>query len=97
MSRLTKEEQETVFLYNQASKECSVCTSDPALIRKLNALAEKDHCVVRTSETESFSEYRMPKRYLKVKAPRQYSNEEKQKMRDRLKAAREAAERSSDE
>lgn len=97
MSRLTKEEQETVFLYNQASKDCTVSTSDPALIRKLDALSEKDPCVVRRERTETCAEYRIPKRYLKVTAPRQYSDEQRQKMRDRMKAAREAAERSANE
>lgn len=97
MSRLTKEEQETVFLYNQASKDCTVSTSDPALIRRLDALSEKDPCVVRGPRTETCAEYQIPKRYLKVSAPRQYSDEQRQKMADRLRAAREAAERSADE
>lgn len=97
-ARLTNDERETLFLYNQASKECGVSTSDPALIRKLDALSEKDPCVVRVCGSKEYAEYRIPKRYLKVTAPRQYSDEQRQKMRDRLKAAREAAaERSADE
>lgn len=86
---LTKYEQETIINYNNEEKTASIFTYDKSLIRKLDKrLAEMpDMKLIRRGE--DFVEYSLPKKWIKVAFPRQYSDEQRAEMAERMKAARE--------
>lgn len=86
---LTKYEQETIINYNNEEKTASIFTYDKSLIRKLDKrLAEMlDMKLIRRGE--DFAEYSLPKKWIKVAFPRQYSDEQRAEMAERMKAARE--------
>lgn len=86
---LTKYEQETIINYNNEEKTASIFTYDKSLIRKLDKrLAEmSDMKLIRRGE--DFAEYSLPKKRIKVSFPRQYSDEQRAEMAERMKAARE--------
>nr|DAL79028.1 MAG TPA: hypothetical protein [Caudoviricetes sp.] len=86
---LTKYEQETIINYNNEEKTASIFTYDKSLIRKLDKrLAEmSDMKLIRRGE--DFAEYSLPKKWIKVTFPRQYSDEQRAEMAERMKAARE--------
>lgn len=80
---LTKYEQETIINYNQEGKTASCCTHDRALIRKLDAMCEKSSEIIVTRSGDGCKEYSFPKRWIKIKAPRQLSDEQRQKAAER--------------
>lgn len=86
---LTKYEQETIINYNNEEKTASIFTYDKSLIRKLDKrLAEMlDMKLIRRGK--DFAEYSLPKKWIKVAFPRQYSDEQRAEMAERMKAARE--------
>lgn len=86
---LTKYEQETIINYNNEEKTAFIFTYDKSLIRKLDKrLAEmSDMKLIRRGE--DFAEYSLPKKWIKVAFPRQYSDEQRAEMAKRMKAARE--------
>lgn len=86
---LTKYEQETIINYNNEEKTASIFTYDKSLIRKLDKrLAEMpDMKLIRRGE--DFAEYSLPKKWIKVAFPRQYSDEQRAEMAERMKTARE--------
>lgn len=85
---LTKYEQETIINYNNEEKTASIFTYDKSLIRKLDKrLAEMpDMKLIRRGE--DFAEYSLPKKWIKVAFPRQYSDEQRAEMAERMKTAR---------
>lgn len=81
---LTLYEQETIILFNEAEKTASVYTHNRALIRKLEKLAEDrpDDCRLKRKDPENrAAEYIVPKKWIKINAPRQLSEEEKARLR----------------
>lgn len=88
---LSKYEQETVINYNNEEKLASIFTYDKTLMRKIdNKLSEyPDIKVVRRGE--SWAEYSLPKKWIKVGFPRQLSDEQRAEMANRMRAARESA------
>lgn len=88
MAKLTKYEQETIFNYNQEEKTASCFTCDPALIRKLDRLCEKDEAITVSREGDGCKEYTFPKSWLKVRPPRQLSDEQRQELAERMKSLR---------
>ncbi len=88
MAHLTKYEQETIFNYNQEEKTASCFTHDPALIRKLDRLCEKDKAITVTREGDGWREYTFPKSWLKVRPPRKLSDEQRQELANRMKSIR---------
>ena len=85
---LTKYEQETIINYNNEEKTASIFTYDKSLIRKLDKrLAEMpDMRLIR--KDEDFAEQSLPKKWIKVAFPRQYSDEQRAEMAERMRAAR---------
>ena len=80
---ITKYEQETIYNYNQEEPLASCYTMDRALIRRLDALAEKHKEITVLRAYEGVREYTFPKRWIKVKTPRQLSEEKRQELKDR--------------
>ena len=83
---LTKYERETIILYNDEESTASVYTLNVRLRNRLAAFAEKsdDCCLVRKGD--DYDEYRIPKSWLKINLPRQYSDKQRQKMAERARA-----------
>lgn len=87
---LTREEQETSFLYSEASGTCYCYTCSPILLRKLDEFVVKRpdiyHCVKRKKDCGF---YEFPKKYLTPKLPKEISDSQKKCLRDRALKARE--------
>lgn len=77
---LTKYEQETIINYNQEEKTASCYTHDRALIRRLDRLCEKHKEITLVRGADDRREYNFPKKWVKVRAPKQLSNELREKM-----------------
>jgi hypothetical protein len=88
MSDLTKYEQETIINYNNEEKVASIYTHDRSLMRKLDAKMADYPDIKLVRRTEEFAEYSLPKKWIKVSFPRQYSDEQRAEMANRMKAAR---------
>ena len=80
---LTKYEMETIYNYNQEEPLASCYTMDRALIRRLDALAEKHKEITIVRADEVVREYTFPKKWIKVKTPRQLSDEKRQELKNR--------------
>ena len=81
---LTLQEQETVILFNEAEKTAGVYTHNRPFLRKLEKLAQDrpDECRLKRNDRASrAAEYIVPKRWIKINAPRQISEEEKARLR----------------
>ena len=80
---LTKCEMETTYNYNQEEPLASCYTMDKALIRRLDALAEKHKEITVVRACEGAREYTFPKKWIKVKTPRQLSEEKRKELKNR--------------
>jgi len=85
MSSHSNIERETVILYNQQEKTASICTEDPALIRKLDILSSNRPEITVRLRREGYGEYICPKGWIKVRAPRELSDEKKQLLAERMR------------
>lgn len=92
MRKLTKEEQETIIIFNEQDKTASVSTYNVALYRKLERLYQErpDECVKRERQN-GIDEYIVPKKWIKISPPKKLSDEVKAKAAERLKKARSEA------
>lgn len=88
-AKLTRIEQETVFLYNQEEKLAHVSTCDPKLIRKIDSLTLKTDVITKVSEREGYAEYTLPKGCIKIKIPRRLDEKQRLEIGKRLNEARE--------
>lgn len=79
-------EQETVILWNRAEDTATVNTYEPSLIRKLDAMCQIDTAVAVLRRGDNWAVYKLPKKYVKVLRPRQYTEETLDKIRARAKA-----------
>lgn len=80
---LTKYEQETIINYNQEEKTASCFTYDRALVRKLDTISEKSTEIIVTREGDGFKVYTFPRKWIKIKTPRQLSSEKRAELRNR--------------
>lgn len=85
---LTKYEQETIINYNNEEKTASIFTYDKSLIRKLDKRLAEASDIKLIRRGEYFAEYSLPKKWIKVSFPRQYSDEQRAEMAERMRAAR---------
>lgn len=82
---LTKYEQETIINYNQEEKLASCYTMDPALIRKLDKMCDLSSEITVSKSTDNCKTYTFPKKWLRVKMPRQLSEETREKLAKRAR------------
>lgn len=82
---LTKYEMETIYNYNQEDPLASCYTMDRALIRRLNVLAEKHKEITLLRSGEGMREYTFPKKWIKVRAPKELSEEQRENMAKRAR------------
>lgn len=76
---LSSIERETIINYNQEEKEANVFTYNPTLIRRLDELCEKSKEISLIRKGDGFAEYNFPKKWVKIKMPRQLTEEQHQK------------------
>lgn len=86
------EERETIITFDETKAPAVVYTFNPALIRKLDALAEERADEVSVIRAESINgvelrEYQVPKKWIKVNASRVLSEEERAAYVERGKIA----------
>ena len=85
MMELTKYEMETIYNYNQEEPLASCYTMDKALIRRMDALAQKHKEIAVLRADEGVREYTFPKKWLKVRAPKELSDEQRENMAKRAR------------
>lgn len=83
--KLTNLERETTINYNQEELTAVVCTHDPALIRKLDKLSLSSSEILVIKEDENSKTYIFPKKWVKVKLPRQLSDEKRAEYAERAR------------
>ena len=82
---LANYEKETIILYNEEQSTASVCTYNDKLKNKLADYASKSsECCLR-KQSNGYLEYTIPKSWIKIYLPRQYSEEQRQKMAERAR------------
>lgn len=86
---LSKCEQETIINYNNEEKTASIFTYDKSLIRKLDKRLNEITDMKLIRRGDDFAEYSLPKKWIKVTFPRQYSDEQRAEMAERMRIARE--------
>lgn len=86
----SKTEQETVILYNQEDKTATICTEDPALMRKLDNLSGVDPRLHVRESRNGYREYEVPKKWVRVSKPREMTDEQRQLSGERMKRLLEA-------
>lgn len=78
---LTRYEQEIIINYNQEDKTATCFTCDRALIRRLYELCQKSSEITVTKEGDDSKTYSFPKKWVKVKMPRQLSDEKRAELK----------------
>lgn len=78
--QLTKLEQETIILFNEEDSTAEVDTCNRALIKRLDDFSTKSADVTCVGEDEHGKRYVLPKKWVKVRMPKQYSEEQRLKM-----------------
>ena len=87
--KLTNYERETILLFNEAEDKADVTTYNAALIRKLGRLAEERPQEIKLVDVngDGGRRYEIPKRWIKVNATLNLTDEEKQRRSDAGKRA----------
>ena len=85
--KLSKFEEETVVLYNEAEAMASVYTHDPKLKEKLKRLSEKypEQIIFNSENSSSGVTYTVPKKCVLIREP--YSEERRKVASERAKTA----------
>ena len=89
-------EKETIVNYNQEEDTASCYTANPALMRRLDKLAEQDANISILKEGDDWKEYLFPKKWVKIRPPRSMSEEQRLAAADRMKQMREEKKQLSD-
>ena len=79
---MAKEEMETIINYNQEEDMAEVYTCDKVLIRKIERLREKHRVINEISRDAESATYLIPKKWVKVNAPRLLTEEKRQKAQE---------------
>ena len=85
--KLSKYEEETVLLYNEAQSTASVYTHDPKLKEKLKRLAEKypEQVIFEKADSNGGMTYTVPKKCVLIREP--FSEERRKAASERAKTA----------
>jgi TusA-related sulfurtransferase len=82
---MTKYEQETVINYNNESKTAEIYTCDPATMRKLEKLCEKQPDFYKLIKQDKHSKtFEFPKRLITLRQPKFLTDEQKEKIKQRF-------------
>ena len=90
---LTAYEAETIINFNEEEKTAHVYTHNKTLIKRLNKCCEKfPHLFQRESIELNAVNYTIPKRYISVREPKEYTPEQREQMKERGKRLQQAQE-----
>ena len=82
--KCTLEEQETIIIWDRGNPEAIVYTFEPSLKRKLKELKEAVPDLVKLKKSDADSvEYTIPKELISIRKPRTYSEEAKERLKER--------------
>lgn len=87
---LTKYEQETIINYNNEEKEASIYTHSKSLIKRIDSKLSEYPDIKVLRRGDDWAEYSLPKKWIKVRFPRQLSDEQRAEMANRMRAARDS-------
>ena len=103
MAPLTNYERETIIRFNEEEREAVVFTYNRTLQRQLDQLTQERPEEITLTRSDQYSaavtakEYRIPKKWLKVRPNRTISVEEKTKRTEYVKLARESIRKKNSE
>ncbi|MGI6225748.1 MAG: hypothetical protein ACOYJ1_05770 [Peptococcales bacterium] len=87
--KLTRLEQETIINFNNEEDHATVYTCNRPLINRLQKLSENDPVNYKLIREDKYSKtYRVNKDLITIRKARTYTDEHKQKMKERGAAAR---------
>ncbi len=88
MTPLTRAEQEIIVLFNEEEPQASVYTYNRSLKKNLRELSEKfpQNVTLEREDGRGGETFLLPKKWIKVRAPRIVSEEEREKRAAALKA-----------
>lgn len=88
MTPLTRAEQETIVIFNEEEPQASVYTYNRSLKKNLHQLSEKfpQNVTLEREDGRGGETFLIPKKWIKVRAPRIVSEEEREKRAAVLKA-----------
>lgn len=87
--KLSRYEQETIITYNEEEKTAGVYTHNKALLRRLDKLSQErpDECRLEKLRPDA-ADYIIPKAWVRVRPPRQMSEEQKTRLMEASKGTR---------
>ena len=80
---LTNQERETIIVFNEADDTAIVDTCNKGWINKLDKLVASSPKIIEGRTDEFGKRYLLPKSWIKVRAPRELSDEERLKLKQR--------------
>lgn len=82
MAQLTSKEKETVIVFNEYDKEAEVFTYNGRMLKALENMVQERPDEVQRIKTndEGASTYRLPKKWVKIRASRILTEEEKKRV-----------------
>lgn len=80
---LTNYERETIIIFNEADDMATVDTCNRGWINKLDKLVASNPKIVEGRTDEHSKRYLLPKSWVKIRAPREISDEERSVLRQR--------------
>ena len=83
MSALSPAERETVIIFNDEEATAIVETCARKWKNRMRALCSRNSDCCLVFEDQHCQRYRIPKSWVKVHFPRQYTDEQRQKMKER--------------
>ena len=88
--KLSKIEQETIILFNEAEAEAEVYTHNKSLKRRLENAAKKNPTLYHLKDKNAHGgvSYTFPKKYLKIVFRDEASEEEQRRYNERMEKAR---------
>ena len=86
MYALTNYERETVINFNNDEPTATFYTCNKAWIRKMDALCSKTTEIIVKKQDEFSKTYIIPKTWIKVRIPRQLSEEKRKELAERARA-----------
>ena len=83
MGSISKIEQETIIIFNEAESTATVNTCNKAWQNQLSRFCAETPDVCLVQKDEHSKTYTLPKKWLKVRRPRVLSSEERSKLASR--------------
>ena len=82
---LSRYEKETVIIFNEEENTAIIGTYNERLKKRLSEFSSKSNDCCLVKEDDGYSKYQFPKSWIKINMPRQYSEEQLQKMAERAR------------